>query len=38
VTNSAKFGTWRYRLCFGAASLYEQLDKIAKQMTTAEAA
>ena len=38
VTNSAKFGTWRYRLCFGAASLHEQLDKIAKQMTTAEAA
>jgi type III restriction enzyme len=31
VTNSGRFGNWRYHLCFGAASLHEVLDQLARQ-------
>lgn len=38
VTNSARFGSWGYHLCFGAANLHEQLDKIGKKIRAAEPA
>lgn len=38
VTNSGRFGRWRYELCFSAAALHEVLDRVARGAEPAVAA